>query len=87
MADHQAKLSEAVEEHELEDEQEREGGARLNRRGLIVTAGALIIAAVFAVQGIRSAGVTPQKAEAQRVNQQVVGSNPTGGSRKASNFR
>lgn len=71
MAEDQAKLSDAVEEHELEDEQERQGGVRLNRRALIVAAGVLMIAAIFVVQGIRSAGVTPQKPEAQHVNDEA----------------
>ena len=71
MADEQAKLSPTGEEHELDDEQERQGGARLNRRALIVAVGVLMIAAVLAVQGIRSAGVTNQKSEGQPVSDEA----------------
>ena len=71
MADEQAKLSVVGEESDLDDEQERQGGARLNRRALIVGASVLILAAVFVVQGIRSAGVTNLKTEARPVSDEA----------------
>lgn len=71
MADEQAKLSVVGEEHDLDEEQERQGGARLNRRALIVGTSVLILAAVFVVQGIRSAGVTNQKTEARPVSDEA----------------
>jgi type IV secretory pathway VirB10-like protein len=71
MADEQVKLSQAADEHEPEAEQERQGGARLNRRALIVAAGVLMLVAVFAVQGIRSAGVTNQKTSPRSANDEA----------------
>ena len=71
MADEQSKLSVVGEEHDLNDEQERQGGARLNRRALIVGASVLILASVFVVQGIRSAGVTNRKTEARPVSDEA----------------
>jgi type IV secretory pathway VirB10-like protein len=71
MANEQANPSPVIEQHELDDEQERPGGARLNRHALIVGAGVLILAAVFTVQGIRSAGVTNQKSEGQPVSDEA----------------
>ena len=51
--------------------QEGEGGLRLNRR-LVVAAGVVAaLVGVFAVQGIRSAGVTPRDASAQPMDEEA----------------
>jgi type IV secretory pathway VirB10-like protein len=71
MADEQPKLSEAVEDHEPDDEQERQGGARFNRSLPIVAAVVLMAIGVFAVQGMRSSGVDAQKASAQPANEEA----------------
>src|SRR6266851_2533433 len=64
MAD-EAKVGEDGEEREPDDEQEQQGGGRFNRRLLIVVGAVAVTVAVFAVQGIRSAGSTAQRTSAQ----------------------
>ncbi len=64
MAD-EAKVREDGEEREPDDEQEQQGGGRFNRRLLILVVAVAVTVAVFAVQGIRSAGSTAQRASAQ----------------------
>jgi len=64
MAD-EAKVGEDAEEREPDDEQEQQGGGRFNRRLLIVVVAVAVTVAVFAVQGIRSAGSTAPRASVQ----------------------
>ena len=64
MAD-EAKVREDGEEREPDDEQEQQGGGRFNRRLLILVVAVAVTVAVFAVQGIRSAGSTAPRASAQ----------------------
>ena len=70
--DEQAEVSEDdAGVHEPDDGEEGQGGARLNRRLLIVVGAVVVIAGVFAVQGIRSAGVTVQKATVEPGNEEA----------------
>ena len=69
--DDELKVSGDAEEREPDDEQESQGGGRFNRSLLVVAAVVLMTVGVFAVEGIRSAGVTAQKATAQPAGEEA----------------
>lgn len=70
-SDDKAEVSEVAEEREPDGEQESQGGGRLNRRLIIVAGVVVVMVGVFAVQGIRSAGVTAQQALAPRGDEEA----------------
>jgi type IV secretory pathway VirB10-like protein len=70
-SDGKAEASEAAEEREADGEQEGQGGGRLSRRLLVVAGAVAVMVGVSVVLGIRSAGVTAQKALAPRGDEEA----------------